>query len=276
MKNLLQFLARHHVFFLFLFLETVAFAMVVTYNIRQKAIFDMAASSFSGTVNETVASVKHYFSLKRQNDLLQAENAGLRTVLSMKAEVCKQNLYGLAARVGQFEAEPAHVIRNSIFWQHNFFTIDKGHIDGIKENMAVVAPQGVAGIVFHVSSHFATVISLLNTKLQLSAMIKHSRFSGTLMWDGRDYRYIRLVNIPNHINVRRNDTVVTSGYSSIFPKGVGIGTVEKTERDENSNFMSLTIRLFVDFSRLETVYILKNNYLEEQKQLEKQLPQKDG
>ena len=236
----------------------------------------MASSAVAGNVNTIFASIQSYFRLKQQNELLQTENTGLRNVLSMKSEVCKQNIYGISPRIGQFEALSAHIVRNTTYWQHNFFMIDRGRVDGVKDNMAVVSPRGVAGVVFHASAHFSTVISLLNTKLKISAIIKRTRFSGTLMWDGSDSRYATLVNIPNHITIKKNDTVVTSGFSSIFPKEIAIGTVSSIYSDENSNFLSLKVHLFTDFSTLEKVYVLKNNYLEEQKQLEEQLPADDG
>ncbi len=273
---MLQFLARYHTFLLFLFLETISFSMVVRYNIKQKAVFDVVSSSVVGNINEWFASVNAYFHLKEENNLLQSENAGLRDVLSMKSDICKHNLYGLSARIGQFETIPAHIVRNSTQWQHNFFTIDKGSIDGVRENMAVVSSTGIAGVVFHTSSHFATVISLLNTKLQISAAIKRTHFAGTMVWDGADARYSMLVNIPNHIIIEKGDTVVTGGFSSVFPKNMAIGRVSFITSDENSNFLSLQVELFTDFSCLDAVYVLKNNYLQEQKTLEKQLPKEDG
>lgn len=95
--------------------------------------------------------------------------------------------------------------------------------------MAVCSSEGVVGIIEKVSNRYARVLPLINTNLRISAKIKNGYY-GSLQWDGDDYRYSYLNDIPFHVDTEVGDTIVTSGFSSIFPEGEMIGFVESVTR----------------------------------------------
>ena len=121
----------------------------------------------------------------------------------------------------------------------------------------------MVGIVKDVSPNFCSVISLLHQDSRVNAKIKRTGFIGTVLWDGVDYRYAKLIDIPYHLNVRIGDTIVTSGYSTIFPEGVMIGTVAIVKPNKNDNFYNIAVKLFTDFNRIDYVYIVKNRFKSE-------------
>ena len=100
-----------------------------------------------------------------------------------------------------------------------------------------------------------------------SAKIKKNNYYGSLQWDGNDYAYSYLNDIPYHVEVNAGDTIVTSGLSKIFPEGIVVGYVESVDK-ETANFLKIKVKLAVDFKRINHVYVILNNKKNEQTSLE--------
>jgi rod shape-determining protein MreC len=111
-------------------------------------------------------------------------------------------------------------------------------------------------------------MSLLNLDFKVSARIKSNGYFGSLNWDGRDYRYAILSEIPQHVSVNVGDTIETTGYSAIFPEGVMVGTVSDFEK-RGGDFYKITISLMTDFKKLHFVDIIGNMKKTERLELEK-------
>ena len=161
------------------------------------------------------------------------------------------------------------MINSSFNKTKNCIVIDKGRKDGILTEMAVCSSEGVVGVVEKVSQHYARVLPLINTNLRVSAKIKKNGYYGSLQWDGDDYRYSYLNDIPFHVNAEIGDTIVTSGFSSIFPEGKLIGFIESVNK-ETANFLKIKVKLATDFKRISDVYVIENTKKEEQQDLGKE------
>lgn len=155
-------------------------------------------------------------------------------------------------------------------WQKNIISINRGTSDGVVPNSAVIGPEGVIGIILKCSSHFSTVISIINTSLNIGVAIKKNNFTGTTQWDGINYRYTELIDIPTHVEIALGDTIITNGYSSIFPYGIPVGTISSFEKISNSNFYKIRVNLFSDFRSLRHVYVINNIYKKEINELQKE------
>jgi rod shape-determining protein MreC len=153
----------------------------------------------------------------------------------------------------------AQVISNSIAQPNNYITINRGSYDGVKPEMGVIDQNGVVGIVNVVGPHASRVISLLNPHMRLSCKLQRSGFYGSLVWDGKSPRYAVLEELPKHITYHKGDTIVTSGYSAVFPEGIIVGTVEGLARDLSDSFVSLRIKLTTNFSQLSSVRVITNS-----------------
>ncbi|MDR0799743.1 MAG: rod shape-determining protein MreC, partial [Dysgonamonadaceae bacterium] len=164
---------------------------------------------------------------------------------------------------------PAHVVYNSIANAENYITLDKGADDGIREDMGVMSPNGIVGVVMSVSPHFSLVIPVLNPKFRLSCKTKNSNYFGSLVWDGGDPRYTYLQELPRHVEFDLSDTIVTSGYSTIFPEGLLVGTIVDSQKQKNDNYNSVKIKLFTNFTTLTDVLIITNRLQGEQRNLHK-------
>lgn len=280
MRNLFNLILRFHIILLFVLLETISFSMIVTYNNYQRANFLGSNNIFSGSIFEWFSSYKQYFNLKKVNIRLADENAQLRTQLQQYLvrnnygrSLANDSLYLPSLSIDSLKRanyffSTARVINNSINQQHNFITLNKGRSDGVKPDMGVIANGEVVGMVYNVSDHFSTVISLLNSRWKLSAKIKSSDYYGSLSWNGRDYRKVTLNEIPYHVKVQRGDTIVTTGYTPSFPEGLLIGTVSDYSIESGSNFYNIEIEPAADFKNLVMVGLVENKRKIEINQLE--------
>ena len=152
---------------------------------------------------------------------------------------------------------PARVINNSLREVDNYLTLNVGSADGVQPDRGVISALGVVGKVQAVSAHYARVASVLHSKLQIAARLKRDGTIGSVGWpEGLDFSHALLDYIPRQTKLVVGDSVVTSGYSSVFPAGVFIGTVESFTTEPNKNFSTVKLRLGVDFSRLTYVYVV--------------------
>jgi rod shape-determining protein MreC len=273
MKSLLNFIIKYHYFILFILIECFSIILVISYSDYHRATFLNSSIELSGKLHKVSHSVSQYLDLKTTNERL---NQTLVHLMNHSDIVYKQK--GVASLkkidslyIKQYHFIPGQVVNNSISRQNNFIVLDIGKRCGVKKEQGVISSNGIVGVVKDRSDNFTSVISVLNRNLRISAMIKHSGYFGSLYWDGVDYRYVVMDDLPNHISVAEGDTIITSGYSAIFPKGILIGVVSKVNESKEGAFMSVLVKLSVDFSKLSHVMVVKNFLREEQLNIEKEL-----
>ena len=274
MRTLIRFLLAFKTLFLFLFLEVISLIFIIEHNHFQRSRFLNSSNIVIGEIYRISNSVSEYFRLKTINDNLAKENTELKGRLHAyenELNFIKQDSNYQARKSRAFEKNytfiTAKVINASSNRYKNYVTLDKGAKDGIRLEMGVISESGVVGIVSSVSDHFSVVLPVLNTSSRISARIKHRSKTGSLVWDGKDARRVLLEEVPLYIPIEIGDTVVTSGYSSIFPEGIGIGTVRFFQK-ENDNFYFIEVNLFTNFDQLSYVDVISRRNAEEQKELE--------
>lgn len=242
-------------------------------NPYQQSVYLTSANGVSATVYEGLSSVTSYFHLKDINEDLQERNALLEMeVVKLRNENNELRMLlpdsTVNPRIQQFDFILAHVISNSITQPHNYITINRGSLDGIKTDMGVVDQNGVVGIVNVTGNHSARVISLLNPYMKLSCKLKNTEFFGSMVWDGKDPQYSNMEGLPKQAKFHPGDTIVTTGFSAVFPEGIIVGTVDKKVKNGNDSYGALRIKLTTNFSQLSTVRVITNNMSEELKALE--------
>ncbi len=260
MRNFFNFLIRQYFFFLFLILEIISFVLIVQYNYYQKSSFINTTNNISGGILSSFHSISEYFSLRETNQKLAEENARLLSEAAkfyLKTDTLthfqKDTIYNR-----QFVFTTAKVLSNSTNRRNNYLTLNKGSKHGISIDMGVISSNGIVGIVKEVSSHFSSVISVLNKETKISAKIRKNGQIGTIIWEGGDYRYGHLIDIPTHIKPLIGDTIITSGFSNSFPEGILIGTISDFKIEKGDNFYTITIKFLNDFNSISYVNIIQN------------------
>lgn len=281
MRNLWIFISRYNAFFFFIIFFVIGIILTVKNNAYQRSITLNSTNEIVGSAYERLNVLKRYLNLQEVNDSLAIENSRLKTELlafknrdSSQTITVKDTVYRQ-----QYTLVSAKVIKNSVNQTNNIITINRGSNDGLKSGMGVISPQkGVVGYIYDVSPHFATIRSLLHENTFVSVSLKKNNVFGSLVWgEGNyDFKKAQIKEIPNHIKVNVGDTVITSGYSmgndNGFPKGIEVGRISKTQVSTGDSFMTLEVKLFNDFSTLQYVYVVKDKFASEQKNLESQLP----
>jgi len=270
MRNLLRLIVRYYFFFLFLLLEVVSISFVVQKNSFHHARYMNFSRTVEGFFYETFGGIREYLILRKTNQDLHMENTLLRNQidgLNRKPETSSAVRIDSVPR-RKFTYIPATVINVSTNKQFNFITLDKGRHHGIEPEMAVVSPRGVVGVVYSVSGNFASVIPMINRDFRLSAKIRRNGYFGSLSWSGSGYEIAILEEIPFHVDLLYGDTIVTSGYSAIFPEGILVGTVRDFEVLEG-NFYTIAVDFAVDYKNLSHVNVIRNLIRDEQLELER-------
>jgi len=262
MRNLFAFLFRYHVFFVFILLEIIAVGMLIQSHYYQASRFASSSNAWSGQILEHFRNSTDYFSLKKMNHLLAEENALL------KNRIQKSAMQISPVKKGQYEYISAKIIKNSYNKRNNYLTINKGSMHGIENGMGVCINDGVVGIVRDVTKHYATVMSVLNKNTVISTRFAKSNHFGELLWDGKSHYFAQLHSIEKYVDVSVGDSLITNSFSSIFPEGITLGTVNRFQRDETENFYAIEVDLSVDFSNIDYVYVIKDLLKEERLELE--------
>jgi rod shape-determining protein MreC len=291
MRNLFAFIFRYRGFLVFLLLEIFCGYLIVQNNNYQGAAFYNSANMYAGRLLEFQNEVSDYFRLVEVNRALVDENRRLQQTLTTimtsgklekmspvpdstfrakpdSAMLARQRL-DTTGMVRTFEFIPGKVIKNSIRLVNNHLLLNVGEADGVKPGMGVVSSRGVIGQVKATSAHYATVTSLLHSRTYMSAKIKRSNTLGTIKWDGSNYRVASLDYIPRHIQVQKGDTIITSGYNSIFPEGVMIGRIISFAKESDQSFYTIQVHLAPDFANLSYVYVIRNTSRGEREALER-------
>lgn len=269
MRNLLNFIIRYSKWFVFTLYFVLSVALLVSGNAYRQSIYLTSANVVTGGIFGAWSNVTGYFSLKKTNEDLQASNAMLQNeVLNLRSRLSEyQALYGdtVACRGldDRFDYVSAAVINNNTRHPRNYFTINKGSLDGVVRGMGVVDHNGVVGIVNVTGPHMSRVISLLNETQIFSVKIKDTAFIGSLVWKGGDPAVAYMEEVQRHSSYNIGDTIVTTGFSTSFPEGIPVGVVMNRVRGNDDSFFTLKVRLMPDFKGLSTVRVILDAYKEE-------------
>lgn len=228
---------------------------------------------------EKLSSLHNYAKLKEINSRLSMDNLELIKENSLIKEQLS-NIKGeeylkflvdsIVDMDSPYSYEWAKVVKNTINSAHNYIIIDKGSEDGISEDMGVITPFGVVGVIRSVGRNHSYVYSLLNDSQQVSSKISSTGAFGPLMWDKKSLKSAVLTEIPQHTLVNKGDTIFTSGHSMFFPANIPLGIVDDYKVVRGTH-LEVKVNLLLDFNSLNYVVIVKINNKEEIDKLSKAL-----
>ena len=258
MQQIINFIIRNKTFLLFLLLFSISILFTIQSHSYHRSKFINSANFLTGGIYNSVNNVSSYFNLRSQNEKLADENNRLRSLLYNSSDQ-KDSIFTDSLKFSKlYRFTTANIIKNSYSLSNNILSLNRGENDSIKEDLGVISSKGIVGIVNKTSSNYATAISILNGTSQISAKLKKTNHFGTLKWNGESPEFTQLTDIPKIAPVVKGDTILTSGRSSIFPKGILVGTIEDFKLDAAENYYTINVRLFNDMTNLEHVYIIEN------------------
>lgn len=197
---------------------------------------------------ELKSRIENLVSLEAENQELKKDNKELREVLNAEKTL------------RDFKPLPATVIgRNPDRW-HEMIIIDKGNLNGIKKNMAVVTANGLIGKVKNVTQFSSTVqlLSAMDPKNRISAVIQgDSDVYGFVQGFDDKKKLLMVKSIPSGAKIAEGQTVITSGLGGVFPKGLMIGKVVEIKPDQYGLNQTALVKPGADFYDIENVMVIK-------------------
>lgn len=268
MIKLILFIKKVHFFLLFVILEVLALTYYHHSSVYSGARLMNASTALVGGVYGSMSRVRDYVGLRRENEALVREVAGLRERLDRftgREPVTDSTALRPDSLPNTFFYGTARVINNSVSKQHNYITLDKGARDGIEKDMALIYDNAIAGYVLDCSDKFAVAISVLNIDFRTSGKIKGGDYFGSIYWDGTSYEEVTFSEIPKYAQLAVGDTIETTDYSSIFPPRLMIGTVSSFEMI-NGTYYQAKVKLKLDMGRLK--YVNTVRYVDQDERME--------
>ena len=270
MKNLLNFLYRNNFFFVFLFLEFFCILILIKNNGYQGSSLLNSSNKISANIYQMEANVKEYLLLKDENERLAKLNTFLLNRIKLGYAAIPLKIYKKKDTLykQEYEFMNGKAISSSVNKRNNYLTLNIGSKQGVTHDMAVITSDGIIGIVKDVSENFASAMSILHKDVRVNCQLKKDGTYGPLIWDGTDYRFSNLTDIPTNAKIKRGDTVITSSLSGIFPEGILVGFVDSYEQRPNESFYTVKVKLSADFKKVNYVSVIKYNYKTERDTLE--------
>jgi rod shape-determining protein MreC len=274
MYKLIEFIRRIYVVLLFILIETIALNYYARSSFYTQAKILAHANSVTGALQQSIFSLRHYFTLSSENEMLAQRVAELENALTIYREQERQMQTDtltmaamdstMLASLAQYRYTTARVISNTINSSHNFITLNRGRQHGVLVDMAVVTPDGaMVGYVLECSERYSIVMPMLNTEFRTSGKISGDEHFGSISWNGTSPHRVQMSELTKYSEFEVGDEVIASGLSQYFPEGVRIGYVESLKENENHTSYDVEIRLAADMTRLSNVILIENtNYTE--------------
>ena len=270
MWRILEFITRYGNFLLFVLLEVVALWLVINLNPRQKNVFEGISLEVTGYFHKRYASITGYFDLANENRKLTVQNE----MLGQELDRSRQMLMSYKYRVPydkeflaihdsllpdyEFDFIPCRAINHTYDRNYNYLTLNRGRRHGIHMGMGIISPEGVVGVVIGVSQNYSRALSLLNKNTRISARQLNKNNVGAVTWNGGNPRAANLEFIPQTATLKLGDTIVTSGYSTVFPEKFIIGFIESFDKNNHDGFYNIKIELAANFLGLDNLYIVQH------------------
>lgn len=270
MRSIYYLLTRFYVLIIFVLLEIFALSLVFKSHKYQEVRFLNTSGAFTGTIMEYVNGINTFIHLGTNNKILLEENTQLRRQLAYQNKYPSDSSLPKNSSTYRFDYIPAKIVNNTINKSINYITIDKGSVDGVQKGLGVVSSNGVVGIVTNVSEHFSLIMSVISVKTLIGVRHKNTNALGNLRWNGDDPFTLQVDGLSKTLPIKKNDTIVTAGFSSIFPPDINVAIVKKLEPDESTSFYIMNVKLTNDISSLSYVYVVKNEKKKELDALESQ------
>lgn len=268
MRNIFLFIRRYATFLFFLLLQGFSIYLIVHYSRYHNAMFSATANQVTGKINEQYNKVEDYFHLKGTNDSLLKANERLynklRADFQLPDSVSKTYIDSLKVdsilKTRIYTFIPAIVVSNAVNTQSNYIVLSKGQAQGMHKGMGVVdVNNAVVGVITDVSRDYAVVMSLLHKDSHINGKILKTGETGTLSWDGVEPNIININDIPNSAKISKGDSIITSGQSSYFPKGMILGIVTEVTQQKSKNSYIIKFRSSANFYNLQYVYVIENS-----------------
>ena len=269
MRNIFLFIRRYFNFLVFVILQVICITLIVQNSKYHHAMFGSSANKITGKVNSQYNKIEYYFQLKKTNDSLVKANERLYNKLAQNydipdsvatKEVIDSIRVDSVLQYRKFTYMQAKVVANSVTSQNNYAVLHSANASKMRVGMGVVDPvNAVVGVITEVSGDYAVVMSLLHKDTKISGKLFKTGETGTVSWDGKNPNLITLSGISKGVKIAKGDSVITSGFSAIYPKGLLVGRIDEIYLEQGTSNYRIMLRTGANFHSLEYAYAIDNS-----------------
>ncbi|HEX7356701.1 MAG TPA: rod shape-determining protein MreC [Ignavibacteriaceae bacterium] len=209
------------------------------------------------SVTSVFTDIFNISNLKNENENLRRTNAELMLQLSKLREygIVNDELKGLLSLKdsSNFPLISATVVSKSLTKSQGTITLNAGKNQSVKVGMPVITDKGIVGIIYSISDNYSIARTLTNVDLKITVKNERSRENAIMKWNGD---WLVMINVPKTFDIKKGDRIVTSELSSIIPFPLPVGVVYEIGNVEQGIFNEVKVQPFVDFQKVENVFIL--------------------
>ena len=169
---------------------------------------------------------------------------------------CYESCLNLAEKYGEYTTVPGTIISRDISNYSKTLVINIGSDNGVKENMTVIADEGLVGYIVSTTAKTAKIQTIVDSASSTSCLASTTRDVMTCKGTIESESTLKATNLKIGSNVIQGDSVETSGMGGIYTKGIHVGRIKKVETGTNKIDSYAVIETAVDFNKLETVLVI--------------------
>lgn len=268
----LKILSKLKVIFMLVLLEVLSLQIIAHKSVFQRSHFVQISMEATSFVYAKTNELTNYFGLRSTNEKLLKHNIMLQEKVDILQNMLQENEHLAAIKPDSAVTfVSAKIINKTLNNIDNYFILDKGAKDGVREGLGVVCNGEVAGVIQYVSDNYSAALLVISSKIKLSGIVKKDGYLCTVIWDKMSISDADIADIPYHIEIKVGDTISTSGFSSIFPEDYVIGTVSKIIDNPSTASNDLQIKYSVDFMRTKYAEIVIPKDIDEINKINEQI-----
>lgn len=267
MQTLFDFIVAKKHWLLLLLLQAFSLSLFFGDGLYRQGLSLYVSSYVTGYLNEQISTIYSYVNLQKRNEELMMQNARLeqelillrRYITDAQANQTLPEGIALQAQDEQTSYATARIINTKNVNGNVYYIVNRGRQHGLKPDMPVMSARGVVGAVLEVAERYSVVVPIINSKTKLSCMVKGKSYQGHVSTQGYNLP-VYFSGVSLQADVQEGDTIVTSGYSYLYPEGLMVGTIEQKDSKgaigADAAFAAYRLRLHTEFDKLRHVYIL--------------------
>ena len=256
---------------------SVTFLGLIAYTVKKenRSIIESGAGSAlnpiqsllykaTNQVKETLDFFLNFSEVKSENKKLTEENEELKNKLTEYSDLEEENerfreMLNFAKERDNYNYIGCDIIGYSGGNFNDGYIVNKGSNDNIAKGMVVVTNKGLVGQVTSVGTNWSIIQTLANENIAVSVMVESTREATgyvTGYTDNQNRKLAKVYDLPMDSEVKEGDVIITSGVGMIYPKEIRIGEVISVEEDKVKVMKSAIIKPYVDFNKLEELFIV--------------------
>ena len=261
MRNLLLFIIKNKEHFVFSITLILSISLLFNRNAEDMSVIRGFSSDFVSFLSSPMVEVKSLAIVNEENQYLREKNLQLNLQLESILYAADENekLRELLnfKRSTKLNIIPARIINKGIQTNVKSLTIDVGSVNKVFENQAVLTPEGVIGKTVQTGEKSAIVQSISDNNFRLSVRIMPSGAVGLLRW--HESNVCKIYEVQKNVEINIGDRVITSGFSTIYPPKLPVGTVSGVYDERGSYQKVVNVNIQNNFESIQNVFVIIND-----------------